>query len=80
MPSSGDLPDPGMNLRLLRLLLWQVNFFFFFLPPEPPGKPGQVHITTVKAGKEQAAPQPCGDSPIVQWLGLPDGGVGLIPG
>ena len=81
-PPPGIFPTQGLNLRLLRLLHWQVNFFFFFfffLPPEPPGKPGQVRITKAKAGKEQA-PQPCGDSLLVQWLGLQDESVGLIPG
>ena len=81
MPSSGDLPDPGIKPVSLTspALTGVVFFFFFFLPPEPRGKPGQVHIAKVKAGKEQV-PQPCGDSLIVQWLGLQDEGAGLIPG
>ena len=80
MPSSGDLPDPGIEpASLTSPALAGEFFFFFFLPPEPPGKPGQVRITKAKAGKEQA-PQPCGDSLLVQWLGLQDEGVGLIPG
>ena len=34
-PPPGDLPNPGSNLSLLRLLHWQMNF----LPLVPPGKP-----------------------------------------
>ena len=40
MPSApGDLPDPGSNPRLLRLLTWQAGS----LPQGPPGKP---HVYT----------------------------------
>ena len=35
MPSSRDLPDPGMNTHLLRLLHWQVGSLLL----APPGKP-----------------------------------------
>ena len=35
MPYSGDLPEPGIEPRLLSLLDWQVGF----LPLAPPGKP-----------------------------------------
>ena len=34
-PPPGDLPDPGSNVHLLRLLHWQVGS----LPPARPGKP-----------------------------------------
>ena len=34
-PSLGDLPDPGIDLRLFHLLHWQASP----LPPTPPGKP-----------------------------------------
>ena len=34
-PPPGDLPDPGLNLHLLRLLRWQAGS----LPLAPPGKP-----------------------------------------
>ena len=34
-PTSDDLPDPGIKLASLCLLLWQVES----LPTEPPGKP-----------------------------------------
>ena len=39
MPSSGDLPDPGMEPGFLRLLLWSAGS----LPLAPPGKPIKVH-------------------------------------
>jgi len=38
MPFSGDLLDPGLNLRLLCLLRWQEGF----LPVAPPGKPKRL--------------------------------------
>ena len=30
MPSSGDLPNPGIEPGLWHLLHWQAGFFFFF--------------------------------------------------
>ena len=40
MPSSGDLPDPGIEPDLWHLLHWQAGFFFFFfLPLVSLGKP-----------------------------------------
>ena len=39
-PPPGDLPDPGTNLHLLRLLYWQVGS----LPLMAPGKPKMVHL------------------------------------
>ena len=35
-PPPGDLPDQGMNPRLLCLLHWLVHFFFFFFLPLSP--------------------------------------------
>ena len=37
-PPPGDLPEPGMTLRLLRVLHWQVAT----LPPAQPGKPSSA--------------------------------------
>ena len=42
-PSPGDLPDPGLNLPLLRLLRWQAGS----LPLAPPGK-SQVAMEAAK--------------------------------
>ena len=37
-PPSGIFPTQGLNSRLLSLLHWQADFFFFFKTTEPPGK------------------------------------------
>ena len=34
-PPPGDLPDPGANLRLLRLLRWQEGSLLPVLPEKP---------------------------------------------
>ena len=48
-PSPGDLPDPGSNLGLLRLLHWQADFF----TPEPPGKPFTSEEIDIRKGDWQ---------------------------
>ena len=39
LSSRGIFPTQRSESRLSHLLLWQVGFFFFFLPLAPPGKP-----------------------------------------
>ena len=47
MPSSGDLPDPGIEPGLWHLLHWQAGLFcfFFFLPLVHLGSPHSLSIS-----------------------------------
>ena len=47
IPSSRDLPNPGIELVSLMSTALACGLFFFFLPLVPPGKPTESLINSI---------------------------------